>query len=55
MVIAAGAQESRLRPHPFDHIEAEHAGIESDRTIEVSDFQVHVSDGHPWVNGHGSS
>ena len=56
MVIAAGAEKRRAAPHPLGDVESEDPLVEGQRAIEIRDFQVHVADIDPWVDGivHGS-
>ncbi len=50
MVIAAGADECRLRAHSLHQWESEYAAIKIQRALEIRDFQVHVTDGNARVN-----
>ena len=44
MVIPAGGDERRLRSHLLLNLEAEHTAVEGERSFEVGDFEVDVTD-----------
>ncbi len=52
VVIPPGTQKRRARP-PRDHIETQHAAVERDRPIEISDFEVYVPDVNPRIDAFG--
>ena len=56
MVVATGAEKRRAAPHPLGDVESEDPLVEGQRAIEIRDFQVHVADIDPGVDGivHGS-
>ncbi len=59
MVIAAGRNERRTGAHPLHHLEAEHAAIEAERTIEIGDLEMDMPDARTgndgWIFGHDFS
>ena len=49
MMIIAGPQKRGMLTHPLRHLESQHIGIESDRPLQIRDFQVNVTDNRFWV------
>jgi hypothetical protein len=47
VVVAAGAKERRVRPHPLHQLETQHVAVERQRPIEIGDLQVDVADVNP--------
>ncbi len=44
VVVAAGRDEGRVVPDPLLQLEAEHAAVEVERTVDVGHFEVDVAD-----------
>jgi hypothetical protein len=55
MVIAAGCDECRLPAVALFELKAQHAAIEGERTIEIGDLEMHVSDAVPGWTGRAVS
>jgi hypothetical protein len=51
VMVAARADEGRLRAHPLHQLEAERAAVKIERALKVGDLQVDVADVHAGVNG----
>ncbi len=50
VVVAAGGEERGLVAQLLLELEPEHVAVERDRTVEIGDLQVHVSDIRPRVD-----
>src|SRR3954447_18513361 len=59
MVVATGRNERGAGAHPLHHLKTEHAAIEAQRALEVSDLEMDMPDpgagNDGWVLGHGFS
>src|SRR5215218_9255798 len=55
VVIPAGSDERRLLAVAVHHLEAEDAAVEADRTLEVADLEVNVSDVDAGIDRHSRS
>src|SRR5579859_6423355 len=44
MVIATGRQERGIAAKALSHLESEHVMVEAERTFQVGDFEMHVTD-----------
>ncbi len=44
MMIAAGREESCLLPEALHQLEAEHADVKAERTVEIGDFEMDMAD-----------
>ena len=55
VMIAAGRDEGRLRPVALHQLEAEHAAIESERTIKIRDLQMHMADADTGIDRAGEA
>ena len=53
VVVAAGGDERGFIAVALLQLEAEHADVEAERTVEVGDLQVHVPDVDAGVEAHG--
>ena len=51
VVIAAGRDEGGLLAVALHQLEAEHAGVEAERAVEIGDLEMDMADPHAGIDG----